>query len=158
MKHSVTLWPEGKVIQIDSYQTLLEGLKENQIYIKSSCGGCASCGDCAVKVTAGVDNLSPPPFPELKLLGNVFHITKERLTCQVKISGPVTLDISMHDLTADEGKRNSKTTNFLKKTIKVRPKDEVKHGPRNDHDDKKKHDDGPRDGGMRRPKGYKPKL
>jgi len=155
MKHKVTLWPEGKVVEIDSEQTLLEGLKAHQVYIKSSCGGCASCGDCVVKVTAGVDNLSPSPFPELKLLGNVFHITKERLSCQTKISGPVTLDISMHDLAKDQNKRNSKTTNFLKKTVKVRPKDEIKPS---DREGEKKRDDGPRDGGMRRPKGYKPKL
>ena len=55
------------------------------MYIKSSCGGVASCTDCRIKVIAGEDSLTTPPFEEVQLLGNVFHITKERLSCQAKI-------------------------------------------------------------------------
>jgi hypothetical protein len=49
-------------------------------------------------------NLAPQTFEELRLLGNVFHITKERLSCQTKIKGDVTIDISAHEKVAFTGK------------------------------------------------------
>jgi hypothetical protein len=52
-------------------------------------------------------NLSPQTFEELRLLGNVFHITKERLSCQTKLLGDVTLDISAHDKNTSTGKIES---------------------------------------------------
>lgn len=124
--HKVTLKPSGQVIEVDSSKSLLESLREQDIYIKSSCGGVASCSDCICKVVSGEDNLESPPFAELKLLGNVFHITKERLLCQTKIIGDVALDISRHDKATDEEKLKNKTNKFsAKKTqTKVRSKTE----------------------------------
>jgi ferredoxin len=120
--HKVTLRPSNQIIEIDSNTSLLTALVANNIYIKSSCGGVASCSDCICKVVLGEDNLESPPFAELKLLGNVFHITKERLTCQTKVVGDVTIDISTHDKATDEEKLKSKTTkNTTKKSVtKVR--------------------------------------
>lgn len=79
MKHKVTLKPSGEIVEIEEGKNLLSALREQDIYVKSSCGGVASCSDCIVKIVSGEDHLTPPPFSELKLLGNVFHITKERL-------------------------------------------------------------------------------
>jgi hypothetical protein len=77
-------------------------------------------------VVSGEDNLESPPFAELKLLGNVFHITKERLLCQTKIIGDVALDISRHDKATDEEKLKNKTNKFSAKKAqtKVRSKTE----------------------------------
>jgi len=125
--YKVTLKPSGDVIEVDSSKSLLESLREHDIYIKSSCGGVASCSDCICKVVSGEDNLESPPFAELKLLGNVFHITKERLLCQTKIIGDVTLDISKHDKATDEEKLKAKTNKFSAKKkaqTKVRSKEE----------------------------------
>lgn len=93
----VTVMPDGISFEMDDQTSLLESLRKNGLYVKSSCGGKASCSDCIVKIKQGEDNLSPQEYPELKLVGNVFHITKERLSCQTKIIGDVILDISMHD-------------------------------------------------------------
>lgn len=115
MKHNVTLKPSGIVVEVETDKNLLSALREQGIYVKSSCGGHATCGDCIVKIVSGEDNVTPPPFSELKILGNVFHITKERLSCQTCVTGDVTLDIAKHDKATDEEKLKNKTANFSKK-------------------------------------------
>ena len=122
--YKVTLKPSNQVVEIEGDKNLLEALLEKGIYIKSSCGGVASCSDCICKVVGGEDNLDPPPFAELKFLGNVFHITKERLACQTTIHGDITLDISRHDQSADQDKLRVKTTNLRSKK-RVRKKETV---------------------------------
>jgi 2Fe-2S ferredoxin len=108
MSYKCTFWPSGEVIELAGEESLLIELKKAGKSIKSSCGGCASCSDCIVVVKSGEDQLTPPPFEEIRLLGNVFHITRERLSCQTKIKGPITLDISHHEkkkLVNAEGKK-----------------------------------------------------
>lgn len=94
--HPVTIWPEGKVIEMNEEESLFIQLKKSGYNIKSTCGGCASCGQCTVVITSGEESLNEPSFEEKQLIGNVFHITKERLSCQTKLAGAVTVDISAH--------------------------------------------------------------
>ncbi len=103
-EHKVTLWPSGEVLEVSSEESLLVQLKKAGKKIKSGCGGCATCSDCVVIVKSGEMNLSPQTFEELRLLGNVFHITKERLSCQTRLTGDVTLDITGHEKTGAAGK------------------------------------------------------
>jgi ferredoxin len=121
--YKLTLKPTGVVLDIEEGKNVLELLREKDIYIKSSCGGHATCNDCIIKIVSGEDNLSPSPFPELKLLGNVFHITKERMACQLSVTGDVTIDISKHDKESDERKTSSKK-NIMKKVVPVRVRKE----------------------------------
>lgn len=114
-KYKVTLKPEGRVVEVPEGKNLLVALREEDAYIKSSCGGHATCSDCIIKIISGEDYLTPPPFLELKLLGNVFHLTKERLACQTMISGDVTIDISKHDKNRDEARLKKKTSNYSPK-------------------------------------------
>ena len=93
----VTLLPSGVVIEVDASKPLMLQLKDAGKNIKSSCGGCATCGDCVILIKEGAENLTPPTFEETRLLGNVFHITRERLSCQTQALGPVTIDISAHE-------------------------------------------------------------
>lgn len=119
MKYKVTLRPSGEVVEVEEGKNLLTALREQNIYVKSSCGGHATCSDCIIKIVSGEDNLTPPPFSELKLLGNVFHITKERLACQTCVTGgDITVDISKHDKASDEDKLKNKTANFSKQKQK----------------------------------------
>ncbi len=123
--------PSGASLAIDENESLLTALKEAGYYVKSSCGGHASCTDCIVKILTGEDNVNAPGFDELQLIGNVFHITKERLSCQTRLTGDVTIDISNHDLKKDQEKTKSKTASFSKSksksknAVKVRRKDEI---------------------------------
>lgn len=95
-KSAVTIWPSGEIIQMNEKDSLFSQLKENGINIKSTCGGCASCGQCTILITSGEENLNEPSFEEKQLIGNVFHITKERLSCQTYTTGNITIDISAH--------------------------------------------------------------
>ncbi|MDO9181881.1 MAG: 2Fe-2S iron-sulfur cluster binding domain-containing protein [Bacteriovorax sp.] len=126
--YKVTLKPSGEIVEVEEGKNLLVALREQNIYIKSSCGGHATCSDCILKVVSGEDYITPPPFAELKLLGNVFHITKERLACQTCLTGDVTIDISKHDRATDEAKLKNKTVNFSKKKqhIKIRKEPDIK--------------------------------
>ncbi len=127
MKHKVTLKPSGLVVEIEEGKNLLAALREENVYVKSSCGGHATCSDCIIKIVSGEDYITPPPFEELKLLGNVFHITKERLACQTCVTGDVTIDITKHDKATDEDKLKSKTSQFAKKKLptKVRKDSDI---------------------------------
>ncbi len=126
-KYTVHLKPQETSIQIDGDTSLLKALREEGIYIKSSCGGYATCSDCLVKVVDGLDNINSPSFEETQMIGNVFHITKERLACQVKVTGEVTIDISRHDQVADATKTAKKNSKFVKgkAPVKKRSKAEV---------------------------------
>lgn len=125
-----TLWPSGEVLELNSQETLLAQLKKAGKKIKSSCGGCATCSDCVVVVKSGEMNLTPQTFEELRLLGNVFHITKERLSCQTKLSGDVTLDISAHDKNSFTGK-GEKLNSVPKSTgIRLKKKEDLEKSVR----------------------------
>jgi len=96
----LVLRPSGTSLDVVANRNFLEILRERSIELKSSCGGVATCGDCVVKILDGRDCLNEMPFEETRLLGNVFHITKERLACQTKFKlgneGQVIIDISRH--------------------------------------------------------------
>lgn len=92
----ITLQHNQQVIEANDTDSLLTQLKANGLNIKSTCGGCASCGQCMVVIKEGESHIQEPTFEEKQLIGNVFHITKERLACQTYISGDVTIDISTH--------------------------------------------------------------
>lgn len=117
--YKVTLWPSGDTLEMNGEDTLLNQLKKAGKKIKSSCGGCATCSDCSIIVKSGEMNLSPQTFEELRLLGNVFHITKERLSCQTKLLGDVTLDISAHDKNTSTGKIESSKASQGQKSTKT---------------------------------------
>jgi 2Fe-2S ferredoxin len=116
---NVTLWPSGEVLQLNDQESLLQQLKKAGKKIKSSCGGCATCSDCIIVIKSGEMNLTPQTFEELRLLGNVFHITKERLSCQTKITGDVTLDISAHEKNTFTGKGEKSSQVQGQKSTKV---------------------------------------
>ena len=117
-----------QTVEVSSAECLLQALTRQKLYIKSSCGGVASCSDCIIKVLSGADNLSPPGFDETTLLGNVFHLTGERLSCQTRALGSATIDIGHHDKERDQEqikKRTTRTPPPSRKRNKVRKQKEV---------------------------------
>jgi uncharacterized 2Fe-2S/4Fe-4S cluster protein (DUF4445 family) len=126
-----TLWPSGEVLKLNGEDTLLNQLKKAGKKIKSSCGGCATCTDCMIVVKTGEMNLTPQTFEELRLLGNVFHITKERLSCQTKITGDVTLDITAHDKSTSSAPSVPKSTTTRLKKRDVLEKEAIESKEKN---------------------------
>lgn len=140
--------PDRKTIEIDGETNLLEALRREEIYIRSSCGGHGSCSDCKIKVKSGEDNLTDPTFEEMQMLGNVFHITKERLSCQTKLLGDATIDISAHDQTRDQERILNKSGPQTKKRSASEAQ-EARDKQAKDFEEMKRPEP---EGGMRRPK------
>jgi 2Fe-2S ferredoxin len=95
--------------------------------IASTCGGVGSCGLCKVKITAGAEHLAPMTPLEVGKLGNVFFITKERLSCQTRITGDVVCEVpdeagerAKRALKAKESYRDRTIERSRQKTEKTR--------------------------------------
>jgi len=82
---------EGKrKIDLNGGGSLLSGLAENGIYIPSACGGRGSCAYCKLKVHSGGGAVGPVELPSLsksEMENNV------RLSCQVKVRGPMSISV-----------------------------------------------------------------
>lgn len=133
----VHVTPFNKTIEVEENEVLRDALTKNDFYIKSTCGGCASCGLCTVVIVEGEQNLNEFSFEEKQLLGNIFHITRERLSCQTKVLGDLTVDISAH-----------KKVNPVKVIRKT--KEELENKEPEEPVEREK-----RQGGFKRPKAFK---
>jgi Na+-transporting NADH:ubiquinone oxidoreductase subunit F len=71
-------------------KSLLSCLQEKKIFIPSACGGRGTCGVCKVKVLDGAGPLLPTETP---LLTKSEQESGIRLSCQVKVRGPLALEI-----------------------------------------------------------------
>jgi ferredoxin len=64
------------------------------VVIETACVGKGTCGLCRVRIVEGESNLSPYSEIDEKHLGNVYHLTKVRLSCQAKVSGDVVVELA----------------------------------------------------------------
>lgn len=92
----MTVLPGNTILEVEMGSNLRTSLMENGFNIKSTCGGCASCSQCVVVIKNGAESLSDISFEEKQLLGNVFHLTSERLSCQTTVNGDIVVDVSAH--------------------------------------------------------------
>lgn len=65
--------------------------RRSNVPVPTACVGRGTCGLCRVKVIDGEDRMSPVSATEKRHLGNTYYLTKLRLSCQLQISGDVTL-------------------------------------------------------------------
>ena len=72
----------GKTIKVPPAKSVFEALLENNIKIKTLCGGHGICGKCKIKVLSG--NFSEPTASEQKFLTSVEIENGYRLACQVR--------------------------------------------------------------------------
>ena len=84
---------DGTVVECDEGTTLFEAGAKLAAGIETACVGKGTCGLCRVKVVAGAEHLSPYTDEEKKHLGNVYHITKVRLSCRTRVSGDVVIEV-----------------------------------------------------------------
>src|SRR5829696_6368173 len=92
----VTIVGEGEpaVIEAPAGTTLFEAGGKLAAGIDTACVGKGTCGLCRVKIIAGAEHLNAFTDEERKHLGNVYHITKVRLSCRTLVSGDVTIEIA----------------------------------------------------------------
>jgi ferredoxin, 2Fe-2S len=84
---------EPLVVECAEGTTLFEAGAKLSAGIETSCVGKGTCGLCRVKILAGAEHLTPYTEEERKHLGNVYHITKIRLSCRSRVSGDVTIEV-----------------------------------------------------------------
>ena len=75
----------------DETKTLLRHLQDNSIDWMQACGGKGRCTTCKVIIREGLEHFQPPTLSEEKYLREGALHPGERLACQAKIRGSVTI-------------------------------------------------------------------
>ena len=83
----------GTVVECPEGTTLFDAGGKAAAGIETTCVGKGTCGLCRVKILAGAEHLTPYTDEERKHLGNVYHLTKVRLSCRTRVSGDVVIEV-----------------------------------------------------------------
>jgi len=83
----VTFEPGGQRGEAQPGESVFEVARRLEVAVETSCVGQGTCGLCRVKVIGGETLLSPYTEVEEKHLGNVYWLTKVRLSCQARLTG-----------------------------------------------------------------------
>ena len=75
----------------DETKTLLTHLQDNGIDWMHACGGKGRCTTCKFIVKEGIDHFQPPTSAEERYFREGALGTAERLACQAKVTGNVTI-------------------------------------------------------------------
>ena len=96
MATTVRFLPSGTEVSGSVGQSIFDlGWKED-VGIKSACVGKGTCGLCRIVVRSGEESLSDYNAIEEKHLGNVYFLTKRRLSCQAFIeSDGATIEVEV---------------------------------------------------------------
>ncbi len=91
MEHQVTFVKDAErwVVVVPEGSTLLQAAARVEAPVHTLCNGVGTCTQCKVVVEGPTPALTPPNALEKDRLGNVFHLTGERLACQARVLGPV---------------------------------------------------------------------
>jgi ferredoxin, 2Fe-2S len=85
---------QEKALEVrDFSKTILRHAQDNTLDWMFACGGKGRCTTCKVVVLKGLENLEPKTPAELRFekLGQLFK--NERLACQTKVKGDITVQI-----------------------------------------------------------------
>jgi ferredoxin len=83
----ITFLPAGVTAEHNQGESIFEAGNRAGVAIETACVGKGNCGLCRVRIVAGEEALNPYTDEELKHLGNVYYLTKVRLSCRVVPSG-----------------------------------------------------------------------
>lgn len=89
-----------KEINVEVGTKITQAAYKAGVYIEQTCGGTPSCADCKVVVLKEdpEGSLEDMQGDEKRLLGNVYHITHERLACQSVIKSTVSVEVPSVDV------------------------------------------------------------
>lgn len=92
---TVTFLPAGITADYHDGESVFDVGQRTDVAIDTSCVGQGTCGLCRVKIVAGEEHLNPVNDTEVKHLGNVYFLTKVRLSCQARpAGGDVTVELA----------------------------------------------------------------
>ena len=78
------IYPGGREVRINAGMTVLEASQMAGIPHASVCGGRGRCSTCRIRVSRGLETLSPPSPQELAVLKRVGAPPNVRLACQTR--------------------------------------------------------------------------
>jgi 2Fe-2S ferredoxin len=90
----ITLQPSQRVLEAPKKVNLLKFLLENEVTVGNACGGKGLCASCKVTVLEGESSLSRPNDKEVELSERNHLQKNERIACQSKVTGDLTLTTS----------------------------------------------------------------
>lgn len=91
----VTFQPAGVSAEAAVGESLFEVGRRAGVGIETACVGQATCGLCRVKIVRGEEHLSPLTDADEKHLGNVYFLTKVRLSCQATIASDGDIEVEL---------------------------------------------------------------
>ena len=83
----ITFQPFGVTVDCAEGESLFDAARRMGVPVATACAGKATCGLCRMKIVSGAEHLTPFNSGERKHLGNVYFLTKERLSCQARVQG-----------------------------------------------------------------------
>jgi uncharacterized 2Fe-2S/4Fe-4S cluster protein (DUF4445 family) len=90
----ITYLPMNITVDCADGESVFEVGRRHGIAIDTACVGKATCGRCRVKIVAGAEFLPEFNDDEKKHLGNVYWLTRVRLSCQSVVhGGDVTVEV-----------------------------------------------------------------
>jgi ferredoxin len=84
---SITFMPHGISEACAVGESVFAVGRRAGIEIETACVGQATCGLCRVKILEGEEHLGPLTDADDKHLGNVYFLTRVRLSCQAVVTG-----------------------------------------------------------------------
>ena len=90
---SVTFLPLNLRVELEPGESVFTAARRSEIGISTACAGKGTCGLCRVKVAGGEEHLGPVSAVEKKHLGNTYYLTKLRLSCQLRPTGDVAIEL-----------------------------------------------------------------
>jgi ferredoxin len=87
----------GITIEVRDGTTVFAAALAGEVAIPSQCGGRCACALCRVRIVDGAEFVSPMGWDEADHMGNCFHLTGERLSCQSRVYGDVVVEIDAVD-------------------------------------------------------------
>lgn len=89
----VTITTDDKTFEVKDGYALIDMCDDYDTSILFGCRD-GACGACMVRVLSGAENLSPMQDDEKDFLETMGAEDNERLACQCRVSGDVTLEVS----------------------------------------------------------------
>jgi ferredoxin len=88
MAKVIKLDPIGVQTAINTNDNVLSGLLKNDLKVMQECGGRGMCATCHVRITEGMDSLTPMTRREQRTLEVITTCgTNSRLACQARVLG-----------------------------------------------------------------------
>lgn len=92
---TVTFLPANITAECEDGESVFTVGQRSGVGIETACVGKATCGLCRVKIIEGEEHLNAYSADEEKHLGNVYYLTRVRLSCQARVSGgDVTVELA----------------------------------------------------------------